>query len=1691
MKKLLLFTINLILLSTSLTFATTWYVSTTGENSNNGELSTPFLTIDYALSIAADDDTIHILGTITESQIMITKSITIEGDSPSTSIVQSDNISAIELLAGVNPPTLVSNSRIFTINTVGINVRFKNLTIQNSVDLGQGGAIINNKSASVLEIESCNFINNYSANSGGAIATNQELSIKNSSFIGNESASHSGAVNNNSGGYPLTIENSLFSGNKASGTGTGGAVRTNSQNVSLVNNTFVNNSTSAVNKVEGVNFFGSTGTINLYNNIFFNNKGESDDRADGEDLSISTTGTITVNARANIISYIHASTTRGLFTGNNNLLQSANVTADLIKFGPLQQAQNGLYVLPIYPSSIGDNTGDETNGTLEDALGFVKTNYDRGHLSIGSTPIAPIFITDKYQNYPENQEALTLKTLSASNAVSFEIIGGEDQNAFTIDNNGDLSFNTQPQLGIPNDTDNDNVYKVEVKITEGNLSSTQLFELSIVGAKLNVVMIVLDDLNDYAGFMGGHLQTKTPNIDRLASQGVSFMNAHSNAPLCDPSRASFLNGILPITSQHFGTGNSNWKNNVVLKESKLISEYFMDNGYTTYKTGKITHSTSGENSWWDYVHENSHDYGPLAYNGVGGAVHQNSVHQMHDAGGSLDGVYGRLSDIPRVRTHSSLQNASRYTEGWFSTTSKTAFRYVTEEDRDLMPDEKNVAWTAANIKALNDMDSDDPFFMAVGIIRPHSPFVVPDKYFDMFPLEEVQLPEIFLDDRDDFTYDRSSRGHEIVDVLEHSHIDKNEGLKRYLQGYMASVAFADEMVGRVMTAVENSKFANNTIIMLYSDHGYNMGEKDYSHKNNLWEHGTRVPLIIKSPLFKATSGQKVDHPVSLVDIYPTLQDMCYLTGDTKHSALGADLDGHSLKPFLMDVNSQDFEGDEVAFSCIGNWFFKTKSHQNYGIKSKRFRYNNYADGQDELFDHLYDQNEFINVIDHPAYAEVKAAFDQKLKNKLHSEILLQDELSSTDNAFETSGNLGKANVSWGNAYVHDNTLLQRNAAGDAFLTYEVNNPGDINIEIWAPLITVDGKKVPNDIGTLKVYASSDNLTWNEVLTTEILGNYTWDSNILTYQNANEFPQNTNFVKVVLEGDGAGYNLALLGKVEIFSKEDRNIIMNLDDLTVDVDPSIFDIDPNRMRTSEAILPVVADDFSSDNIYYQKSNNNYLTNDSGNSFHNDKYRFVKSGAEAFITYEVDDVSGIRVEVVQHHSGTNIVNSDTVLTDAAVELYTSSDNITFTKVATRSVSLFIEDIINNEGQANEAIDLYRHSHKFAIISDQDLSQETKYVKVVLKSENDWGTQLSGVYIYGQNNGGGTIKQDQVIAIEPIEDKTVTAADFDILATTTSGLPLSYTVSGPVVLEGTTLSLTGETGEVSITVSQAGNGTFNAATESITFTVSALNITSISLSETDLQLNVGENHQLIANVLPAGIAAELMWSTDNPTVVEVNNQGVIEAISGGAATITVSTLDGTIYATATVISISDGVVSVPSIIEVTTTETTALVSFVESSNATYHRLEYKIDGKGWVEIDSVFNSAIDTYLLTDLIPESNYRFRMRGINSTRLSSWSPIVDFSTAGSNARKSSEVSSLENEISIYPNPIDNGFVTIVMQNSLTAFNVEVYNSIGQLHEIVKGKEVSNCKIDVTGWASGIYFMKIITDDFIETRRVIIK
>ena len=498
--------------------------------------------------------------------------------------------------------------------------------------------------------------------------------------------------------------------------------------------------------------------------------------------------------------------------------------------------------------------------------------------------------------------------------------------------------------------------------------------------KPNIVLIMTDDLNDYNEVLKGHPQAITPNIKKLSDSGTSFMKAYTNNPICGPSRSSFLSGIYPHNSLNFW--QKPWYNNDVLANTKTIVEKFKENGYYVVGSGKILHHNKKE-LWSEFEHEA--DYGPVAYKGLRkkgkrGIAHPDVAKPFSEIG-QIDGSFGPFKNISNLE-----EDGEKITWAYGGSRGYKEFKYISEDDRDLTPDEINAQWAEDKINELAKSDDDSPFFLAVGFLRPHTPLIAPQKYFDMYPLEKIELANILENDMDDtfLNYDEtnnveksevgknnsilshkqlSKRSVEMYYKLKESYKNPDEGLKRFTQAYLACVTAVDDNIGQVVNAIDNSKFKDNTIIVFVSDHGWTMGEKNHVYKNSLWEESTRVPLTIRAPgLTKPNT--KVNHPVSLIDVYPTLLELAGLDNNTIKNDKGKSLDGFSLKPFLENPNTKKWEGPDGALSVVYSSYKNESipSNHHYSLRTKDWRYIIYDSGKEELYHNAIDPKEWNNLV---------------------------------------------------------------------------------------------------------------------------------------------------------------------------------------------------------------------------------------------------------------------------------------------------------------------------------------------------------------------------------------------------------------------------------------------------------------------------------------------------------------------------------------------------------------------------------------------------------------------------------------------------------------------------------------------------------------------------------------------------------
>ena len=479
----------------------------------------------------------------------------------------------------------------------------------------------------------------------------------------------------------------------------------------------------------------------------------------------------------------------------------------------------------------------------------------------------------------------------------------------------------------------------------------------------NVLLIMVDDLNDCIETLMGHPQSLTPNISKLGQSGVTFFNAHTNAPMCGPSRSSMMTGVYPHHSLNFF--QDPWYNNKVLNNTRTLSEQFRMAGYQTIGTGKVLHHLKREN--WDH-YENQADYGPMVWDGENRLAHPDVPSPFYDIG-NVDGSLGPLINL-EGRTNESGDSIQ-----WIYGYSKNGIlpmRYINEEDRAPTPDEMNANWTAQKIKTLASKTLEKPFFLAVGFLRPHTPLIAPQNYFDRFPLDKIEVSLKKDKDQQDtyleVSYEKGQvftleMGVKMFNEIAASYGSEEAGLKRWTQAYLACVAAVDENVGQVMKALNESPFKGNTIVILASDHGFHMGEKDYLYKNSLWEKSTRVPLIIRVPgVTKANTS--INKAVSLIDVYPTLIDLCGLSSETKKNEKGHPIDGSSMRELLENPTALSWKGDRPALTVVyaGGKYEGMADMQHFAIKTDRYRYILYNNGKEELYDHQKDPNEWMNLV---------------------------------------------------------------------------------------------------------------------------------------------------------------------------------------------------------------------------------------------------------------------------------------------------------------------------------------------------------------------------------------------------------------------------------------------------------------------------------------------------------------------------------------------------------------------------------------------------------------------------------------------------------------------------------------------------------------------------------------------------------
>jgi arylsulfatase A-like enzyme len=438
-----------------------------------------------------------------------------------------------------------------------------------------------------------------------------------------------------------------------------------------------------------------------------------------------------------------------------------------------------------------------------------------------------------------------------------------------------------------------------------------LMTASVVPAKLsqrpNVLFIAVDDLNDWTSFLGGHPQVRTPNMDRLAQSGMLFTNAHCAAPACNPSRTAIMTGLAPNKS---GLYSNRQKMREILPNAVILPKYFINHGYWAGGSGKLLHYFIDAPSWDTYfpAKETENPFPRTLY------------------------PEKRPVSLPRG-------GPWQYVE--------TDWGALDATDEEYGGDWLVSKWIGEQLQKKHDK----PFFLGCGIYRPHEPWFVPKKYFDLFLLEDIQLPPGYKeDDLDDLPPAGKKRGPNRY----FAHIRKHKQWKQGIQGYLASIAFADAMVGRMIDALETGPNRDNTIVVLWSDHGWHLGEKQHWQKFTAWRVCTRIPLIFRVPkgtpgLPEGTrAGTTCAKPVNLLSLYPTLTELAGLPHKPDNG-------GPSLVPLL---GRPDADWPHVSVTYLAE-------PGSYSVSAERWRYIHYANGDEELYDCQTDPYEWTNLAESP------------------------------------------------------------------------------------------------------------------------------------------------------------------------------------------------------------------------------------------------------------------------------------------------------------------------------------------------------------------------------------------------------------------------------------------------------------------------------------------------------------------------------------------------------------------------------------------------------------------------------------------------------------------------------------------------------------------------------------------------------
>lgn len=444
---------------------------------------------------------------------------------------------------------------------------------------------------------------------------------------------------------------------------------------------------------------------------------------------------------------------------------------------------------------------------------------------------------------------------------------------------------------------------------------------SALAERPNVLMLAVDDMNDWIGCLKTTPRALTPNIDRLAARGVNFTNAHTAGVFCAPSRAAIFSGQYASTTGSYTTSTYFFDH----PELVPLQVSFAEAGYETFGGGKLFHHMPGQidvRGWTEfYLRKQS----------------------QRENGWPLDS-WSEETPIPQPHPSSIYNEGREITGGLF-----LEWGAVPDEREEEMADTMRANWAVSKLKEKHEK----PFFLAVGLYAPHFPNYCPQKYFDLYDVEKIKLPPYKKDDLDDLP--EHMRKMKTNRSKIHQRLEELEAVDDAIHGYLACISYADAMIGRVLDALEESPYADNTIVVLWSDHGYHHGEKGDWGKHTLWERTSNVPYIWAGP--GVAKGKKVDETVSLIDMYPTFVEMCGLPEP------GQDLEGASIAMALAKPGKAEDRDVYLPYMTPGE----------YAVINKKWRYIRYGERGEELYDMQADPNEWFNLAGKEEHAAVKKA----------------------------------------------------------------------------------------------------------------------------------------------------------------------------------------------------------------------------------------------------------------------------------------------------------------------------------------------------------------------------------------------------------------------------------------------------------------------------------------------------------------------------------------------------------------------------------------------------------------------------------------------------------------------------------------------------------------------------------------------